>query len=75
MNNVKFKTLDAESVHRKLTAVGDRLLCVETIIDRILNDTDTSYLIPVLQDAQSELGEVFFDMTEWKDSKLAIIGD
>jgi hypothetical protein len=56
-----------------LTAVGDRLLCVKQIIDKVLNNTDSCHLLPVLQDAQSELGEAFFDMTEWKDSKLAIM--
>lgn len=46
---------------------------MEQIIDKVLNNTDSCHLLPVLQDAQSELGEVFFDMTEWKDSKLAIM--
>lgn len=75
MNQVTFKTLAAKEVHQKLIAVGDRLTVVEEIIDKVLNDTDSSYLLPVIQDAQSELSEVYFDMTEWSGNKLAIINE
>ena len=76
MNEVKFKTLDAEKVHGKLIVVADRLIVVEKIIDKVLNDTDSSYLLPVVRDAQSELADVYFDMMQWTDDNtLAVIGE
>jgi hypothetical protein len=75
MNKVTFKSLDAQKIHDKLIAVGDRLTVIEKIVDQVLNDTDSSCLLPVIQDAQNELSEVYFDMTEWSGNKLAIINE
>ena len=75
MNEVKFKTLTAKKVHDKLMAVAERILVVEQVVDKAWNDSDTCHILPVLQDCQDDLAEVYCDMCDWKGDKLAVIGE
>jgi hypothetical protein len=61
MNQVPFKTLDTATVHRKLINVGERIAAVSAAIDK-WNDCVHCSVLPVLHDADYELGEVFNDL-------------
>ena len=61
MNQITFKTLDTKAVHRKLLNVADRLYVVSETIDK-LNKMPAHSVLPVLRDAEYELGEVYGDL-------------
>jgi hypothetical protein len=61
MNQVPFKTLDTATVHRKLINVGERIAVVSAAIDK-WNDCVHCAVLPILRDADYELGEVFNDL-------------
>ena len=61
MNQVPFKTLDTATVHRKLINVGERIAVVSEVIDK-WNDSLHCSVLPILKDADYELGEVFNDL-------------
>ena len=61
MNQVPFKTLDSATVHEKLIRVGERICVVSEVIDN-WNDSLHCSVLPVLKDADYELGEVFNDL-------------
>ena len=61
MGQVTFKTLDTATVHGMLVGVGERLYVVSEFIDR-LNDAQNCAVLPILRDAEYELGEVFNDL-------------
>jgi hypothetical protein len=58
-----------------LVDVADRITAIQEVIDKVWNTADTCWVSPILQDAQDEVAEVCFDMTEWKDNKLTVIGE
>ena len=61
MKQVTFKTLDTAMVHEKLIRVGERIYVVSEFIDR-LNDAQNCAVLPILKDAEYELGEVYGDL-------------
>ena len=61
MNQVTFKTLDTAKVHEKLIGVGERIAVVSEVIDK-WNDCVHCAVLPILKDADYELGEVFNDL-------------
>ena len=61
MNEVTFKTLDTAAVHEKLIRVGERIAVVSEVIDK-WNDCVHCAVLPILKDADYELGEVFNDL-------------
>ena len=61
MNQVPFKTLDTATVHKKLIRVGERIAVVSAAIDK-WNDCVHCSVLPILKDADYELGEVFNDL-------------
>jgi hypothetical protein len=61
MEQVTFKTLDTKAVHEKLLKVADRILVVREVIDK-WNDVENCSVLPILGDAEQELGEVYGDL-------------
>jgi len=61
MKQVNFKTLDTAAVHEKLLKVADRILVVREVIDK-WNDAENCSVLPILKDAEYELGEVYGDL-------------
>ena len=61
MNLVSFKTLDTATVREKLLRVGERICVVSAAIDK-WNDCVHCSVLPILKDAEYELGEVFGDL-------------
>lgn len=73
MEQVTFKTLEAEKVHKKLLDAANRIMVIQELIDKVWNTADTCGVLPILQDAQDDLADVYSDMTEWQGNKLEII--
>jgi hypothetical protein len=61
MGQVTFETLDTATVHEKLLKVADRILVVREVIDK-WNEVEHCSVLPILEDAEYELGEVFNDL-------------
>jgi hypothetical protein len=61
MGQVTFKTLDTAKVNEKLIKVAERIVVVSEFIDR-LNDAENCSVLPILKDAEYELGEVYGDL-------------
>jgi hypothetical protein len=61
MKQVTFETLDTKAVHEKLLKVADRILVVREVIDK-WNDVENCSVLPILKDAEYELGEVYGDL-------------
>jgi hypothetical protein len=54
-------TLDTKAVHEKLLRVAERILVVREVIDK-WNDAENCSVLPILKDAEYELGEVYGDL-------------
>jgi hypothetical protein len=61
MNQVIFETLDTATVREKLLKVADRILVVREVIDK-WNEVEHCSVLPILKDAEQELGEVYGDL-------------
>jgi hypothetical protein len=61
MKQVTFKTLDTAAVNEKLLRVSERIHVVSEVIDK-WNDCETTSVLPILKDAEYELGEVYGDL-------------
>ena len=61
MGQVTFNTLDTTTVHEKLIKVAERILVVREVIDK-WNDAENCSVLPILKDAEYELGEVYGDL-------------
>jgi hypothetical protein len=61
MNQVPFKTLDAAGIRAMLVRVSERIHVVSEVIDK-WSDAETTSVLPILKDAEYELGEVYEDL-------------
>ena len=61
MNQVIFETLDTATVRERLLKVADRILVVREVIDK-WNEVEHCSVLPILKDAEQELGEVYGDL-------------
>jgi len=69
MKQVTFETLDTKAVHEKLLKVAERILVVREVIDK-WNEVEHCSVLPILRDAEQELGEVYGDL-QLNDTKEA----
>jgi len=61
MIQVAFNTLDTAAVHKKLLKVANSILVVREVIDK-WNEVEHCSVLPILKDAEQELGEVYGDL-------------